>query len=463
MVAHEAGFSSIDDEYAGVDLAVEGNLPAWLEGTLVRNGPGQFETATESVDHWFDGLALLRSFRFHGGGIRFSARFLRSEAYERARATGRFPTGGFAAAGGWLQRLKGLFAPEPTDNANVSVARYGDRYVALTEAPRAVEFDPGTLETGGRFSFEDDLHPHLVSAHPVYDPHRGDIVNIGLRFGRPHRYLLHRLAADGAGRALIASLEVDRPAYVHSFGLTADHVVLVEFPLVVNLRDLLSPFGGSFVDSFDWQTDRGTRVRAIDRADGSVAADLTAPACFGFHHVNAYEADGQAVVDLVTFDGPEVIEQLYLDRLQAGVPDLGGTLQRFRVPLNGAAGDLAPETLHEGLTLPTFDRRRVGQPYRFAYGQGRATATEHRLVAVDVQTGAASAFVERESYFGEPVPVGKPGGDPGEGVVLSVGLDASSGESFLLVLDAATMAERARAWLPTALPFDFHGRFFRDV
>jgi len=460
MVAHEAGFQSIDDEYSGLELEVAGSLPPWLEGTLLRNGPGQFETATDSVDHWFDGLALLRAFQFEAGEVRFTARFLRSEAFETVRSTGQFPTGGFAASGGWLQELKGLIAPRPSDNANVSVARYADRYVALTEAPRAVAFEPDTLRTRGRFTFEDDLAPHLVSAHPVHDPYEEATFNLSLRFGRSHRYSLHRLPDDRAERELITTIEVEQPAYVHSFGLTRNHIVIMEFPLVIDLRKLLSPSGGFFVDSFTWQPERGTHCRMIDRSDGTVRVDLTAPTAFGFHHVNAYETDGHAVVDLVTFDGPDVIEQLYLDRLQNGVPDLGGELQRYRVPMDGGTDELVPETLYQGITLPTFDRRRTGRSYRYAYGQGRGTAADHRLVAVNVETRSATEFVKADAYFGEPVYVGKPDGDPGEGVVLSVGLDATTGQSFLLVLDASTMTERARAPLPTGLPFDFHGHFY---
>ena len=461
MAAHGAGFSSLEAEYDGVRLEVDGELPAWLEGTLLRNGPGKFEAGGASVDHWFDGLALLRAFRFEAGEVRFSARFLRSEAYRAAVEEGRLPTGGFATGGGPLERLKSLVAPEPTDNANVNVWRYGDRFVALTEAPRAVAFDPETLEAEGRFEFDDALAPHLVSAHPVHDPHQGETVNLGLRFGRDHRYLLHRVPDGETAREPIAELAVDRPAYVHSFGLTEYHVVLAEFPLVVSLRRLLSPLGGSFVDSLEWAPARGTRLRLIDRETGRVTADARAPATFGFHHVNAFERDGEAVVDLVGFDGPDVLEQLYLDRLTGGVPDLGGELRRYRVPLDGDGEAVDPEVLHRGMTLPTFDRRRATRPYRYAYGQGTATAEDHRLVAVDVEEGTASEHVEAGAYFGEPIAVGRPGGGPGDGVVLSVGLDAGTGRSFLLVLDAGSMAELARAPLPCPLPVDFHGRFFR--
>jgi beta,beta-carotene 9',10'-dioxygenase len=39
-------------------------------------------------------------------------------------------------------------------------------------------------------------------------------------------------------------------------------------------------------------------------------------------------------------------------------------------------------------------------------------------------------------------------------------LDAERGTSFLLVLDAATLDERARARVPHHIPFSFHGQFF---
>ena len=48
----------------------------------------------------------------------------------------------------------------------------------------------------------------------------------------------------------------------------------------------------------------------------------------------------------------------------------------------------------------------------------------------------------------------------GEGVLLSVVLDARRGISFLLVLDAHSLAEIARAECPHHIPFSFHGNYF---
>ena len=36
-----------------------------------------------------------------------------------------------------------------TDNANVNLVRIGERYIAMTETPLPIEFDPETLATKG--------------------------------------------------------------------------------------------------------------------------------------------------------------------------------------------------------------------------------------------------------------------------------------------------------------------------
>ena len=50
--------------------------------------------------------------------------------------------------------------------------------------------------------------------------------------------------------------------------------------------------------------------------------------------------------------------------------------------------------------------------------------------------------------------------EEGEGVLLSVVFDARRGISFLLVLDAHSLAEIARAECPHHIPFSFHGNYF---
>ena len=71
---------------------------------------------------------------------------------------------------------------------------------------------------------------------------------------------------------------------------------------------------------------------------------------------------------------------------------------------------------------------------------------------------------EQNCYPGVPVFVPRPGGTAeDDGVLLSVVLDVRKQRSFLLVLDAASLEERARAAVPHHIPFGFHGSHFSDA
>ena len=50
-----------------------------------------------------------------------------------------------------------------------------------------------------------------------------------------------------------------------------------------------------------------------------------------------------------------------------------------------------------------------------------------------------------------------------DGVLLSIVFDTAKERSFLLVLDAARLAEKARAEAPHAIPFHFHGNYFASA
>ena len=105
--------------------------------------------------------------------------------------------------------------------------------------------------------------------------------------------------------------------------------------------------------------------------------------------------------------------------------------------------------------------------YRFAYGISvdptEPAAFLDRLAKIDVESGESIVWYEPNTYPGEPVFVSRPGAsDEDDGVVLSVVLDAAAGSSFLLVLDARDLSEIARATVPQAVPFGFHGQFIRS-
>jgi beta-carotene 15,15'-monooxygenase len=486
-MAH-SGFHSLREETAA-SLPVTGDLPDWLRGSLIRNGPGAFSFPDGSaVDHWFDGLAMLYRFTFDPGGrasgvdgdaVHYRNRFLRTDAYEAARA-GEFD-GGFATGETTLRSRLAGFLTAPYDNANIVAEQVGDRYVALTESPRGVGFDPNTLATTGHVDREGDAPSGQLScAHFKRDPATGALVTLDTEFGRTSRY--HVTAWTPAGdRRHVATVPTEKPAYMHSFALTPRYVVVTEFPLRLDPRRFLRPGRQApFIEQFEWEPDRGTRIVVVDRTTGAVVAEPVTEPLFGFHHVNAFERAGgtEVVFDLETVPDATAIDSLYLENVRAGeMGAIAGRVDRFSVDLGDPAGSdrygsgdatVSRERLSdEGTALPTASPAQWCREHRYVYAMGMDTpVTEwaRRVVKLDAETGATRTFGDGADYFGEPIFVPAPDGDAeDDGVVLTVTLDADADRSRLFVLDGETLAERARATLPHAAPFDFHGRYFPEI
>src|SRR4051812_23047414 len=143
-----AGFADQDEELALDSIPVAGGLPDWLTGELIRVTPAKFDTQPKGMRHWFDGLAMLHRFGIENGRVSYANRFIRSNAYDKADS-GKPVGAGFATdpCRSIFKRVQAFFSPEFTDNANVNLVKLGERYVAMTETPLPVEFDPRTLET----------------------------------------------------------------------------------------------------------------------------------------------------------------------------------------------------------------------------------------------------------------------------------------------------------------------------
>jgi carotenoid cleavage dioxygenase-like enzyme len=77
---------------------------------------------------------------------------------------------------------------------------------------------------------------------------------------------------------------------------------------------------------------------------------------------------------------------------------------------------------------------------------------------VDVTSGATHYWQLPGHFPGEPIFVGRPGARrEDDGVLLVVVLAAPERRSYLLVLDAGSMEEVARAEVPHDIKFGFHG------
>ena len=450
---------------------MSGTIPAWLTGTLVRNGPARYEVGDRSFNHWFDGLAMLHAFGFADGRVSYANRYLHSGAQRAAATDGRIAYPEFATdpCRSVFARVQAMFSSGDDDvapNANVNVVRLGERYLAMTETPLPVVFDPQTLDTLGVARDAAAPTGQHSTAHPHHDPERDEMVAYVVQFGGRSQYVLYAVEAASGKRRTIAKLPVSRPSYMHSFALTPRYAVLCEFPIVVNPLKLATRFT-PFIANYRWEPDRPARFLVVDREAGELQGAYETDPFFCFHHINAFEQDGSLVLDLAAYDDADIISALYLDRVrdpEAVFP----TAEPRRYELDLERGAVRSRRLADVMfELPRIDyARHNGRPYRFAYAnsveEAGAPGFLDRIVKLDVETGDVVGWDEHGCYAGEPVFVREPDGDGEDaGVLLSVVLDARSGTSFLLVLDARDLHEVGRAHVPQHVPFGFHGSYFR--
>ena len=342
----------------------------------------------------------------------------------------------------------------------MNIARLGERFIAMTETPLPVQFDPDTLKAAGVRPYE--APGQLSTAHPHMDRASGGMLNYAAKLGPRSSYRFFAVGPDQSKARVISSLPVKEPAYMHSFGLTERWLVLAEFPFVVNPL-ALALSGRPYIENYRWKPELGTRFTLVDRLTGKATGGFQTDACFAFHHVNAYEDGDEVVVDLCAFSDAGVIEDLYLDRLRAGKPFAAAALTRFR--LRASDRSVGRERLAEAsIELPRINYGRCNErPYRFVWGVGDGPGGWlEQVLKIDTSDGATLSWSAPGCYPGEPVFVANPDAeDEDDGVLLSVVLDGGTGTSFLLVLDAADLAEVARAKVPHHIPFGFHGQFAR--
>jgi carotenoid cleavage dioxygenase-like enzyme len=300
----QGGFAPQPRESDFPALAVTGEIPRELVGTLYRNGPNpQFPPRGGSAYHWFDGDGMIHAISFEGGRAAYRNRWVRTRRSELERKAGKALFGGLRSMShtdpdAWRAlEAQGLSRWErvklAVDAANTNVIWHAGRLLALLEVDLPTELDPRTLDTRGRHSFGGKLATEMT-AHPKVDPETGELLLFGYSAEPP---FLRFHVADRSGR-LTRSLDVPRRVgtMMHDFVATRRYAIFPEFPVTIRPENLESD------DVFRWEPELGARVGILPRAGGAGdAVWFELEACFVYHFMNAHEVGSRVVVDAVKY------------------------------------------------------------------------------------------------------------------------------------------------------------------
>ncbi|KAF8360441.1 bcmo-2 [Pristionchus pacificus] len=498
-------------------------IPAYLKGTMLRNGPGIFKWGDSEYNHWFDGDAYVQRYAFREGKMFYSARAIETITYLKNKKADRIVIGAFGTKAfpdpcmTLFQRLASWFQPtEITDNASVAFQELGDAVYALTEVPKMVPISTENLDVGDTIHCSKELFAvHTATAHCHYD-REGNVYNMGSRFGKQTQYVIVKMSpkkeAVPSGAApfdasLVASVDhaPEGPAYYHSFGMSENYFILMESPLRFNMLSMMMNQlfrMRSYQSTMEWKEGVDTTVMIVDRRTGEkLPVKMQSEPFFTFHHANSFERDGYLVMDYAKYKRAENLDGVLLENMRKPeffndkdenfTPYFHRMIVPFTVPEGAAvgenllkslpwAGGCRAELREDGSLWLTDDRLSEysvefprynydaynAKKYRFVYGttilRGDPKA-KNGIVKIDCDEKKTLIWtVDNDNQLtGEPIFVADPEGKKEDDGVLTVPVMTLDGTNpYVVILRATDLGEVARYIIPTdRIPFGFHGHY----
>jgi carotenoid cleavage dioxygenase-like enzyme len=426
-------YAPVADELTEFEPPVEGDIPAELDGWYLRNGPNPRQTTA----HWFTGDGMIHGVRIEGGRAAwYRNRWVRTDSFEKP-----FPP--YNADG--TRNLR-------SSVANTHVVNHAGKTLALVESSLPYEIT-NDLQTVGAYDFGGKLVDSMT-AHPKICPTTGELHFFGYgNIFEPH-VTYHRADANGE-LTINRPLDVKALTMMHDFGLTVEHVVFMDLPIVFNL-DIATQRGADM--PYRWDDSYGARLGVLRRDDpfGPVRWFEIDP-CYVFHVANAYDATtagGGKSIMLQAVRYPE------LWRNSSGF-DTDAVLWSWTVDLD--TGTVTERQLDDRpVEFPRIDDRLAGLPARYAVSVGT-----NKLLRYDLDTGSATEHpfgtASAPGYPGEAVFVPSATGpaDEDNGWYLGYVYDPDRDGSDLVIIEASDLAGKpvARIKLPQRVPYGFHGNW----
>lgn len=455
---------------ASIDnLDVKGEIPKWLLGSFVSTGPAQFEVGSTQLDHWLDGFAMLKKFHFQDGKVTFKNNFIRSQQYVKSNALGKLYRNEFSTKS-TLPLLKKLsitlqdiLTGYGYDNCNVNTTGIANDFISMTETSTHIQFNLDDLNTLGAFQFSDKLQGELSCAHPHFDSKTGEFINVTIKIGFTSNYHIYKANPNTKKQELVQTYTSKDLFYMHSFSITENYVILFKTPLIINKTKLL--LGTPFNQSLTWQKENPSIFVIINRQNGSIQEIEADESFVCLHSINAFEQNQELILDLICYGIENPYNYLYLKNLRSENPILPKTETRRYVL------DLISEKSHHSviskdiLEFPRINYHlNNGKKYHFFYSTKITSLNEkffNAIQKIDVLNGKTKFFEKQNYYPSEAIFVANPK-DANEdgGVLLSIGFNATTNTSSLIIVDAGTLEELAEIYLPFPIPFGLHGNFY---
>ncbi len=461
----------LGEEYEIPDLAVEGRIPADVEGVFFRAVPDPaFPPFMEDGAAVLSGDGMISAIRIAGGKASFGIRYVQTERHKAELAAGRALFGKYRNPFTDRPEAKGF----DRSVANTTPVWHAGRLLMSKEDGRPYRVNPHTLETMGRYDFDGKLRSQTVTAHVRVDPETAELFFYGYE-------------ADGLASTKVAYCVVDRNgtlsseqwfdvpycAMMHDFTITKNYALFPVYPTTCDAERVKK--GG---DHWVHEMQRDSWVGVMPRY-GSVSEMRWFRGPKGvscYHMMNAFEdAEGRIQFDqcLSSVNAFPFIQRA--SGLEIPPGESGARLERWTIDLSKSSDRVAATVIGPPGDFPVIPATVQGRPYSYAWmltmnpqmqgppvAGGPVGAMFNMLLRLDFAGKPPQALaLPPGSCFNEPVHV--PSAAAGsEGWLLTL-VDHQTGPSdfkhALWIIDAGNVSAGpvAKAAIPHRLRPQVHG------
>lgn len=505
-----------------VYLNVEGNIPSYVNGDLIRVGPSIANTNLKNYTNFLDSFGRITKWSLNGNNkVGYMSSLIKSSLYNAS-----FPNNQYSDISRHIFQEQtipkttiGKFDLNLMDNTDVNVFKFpkDNDILAMTDFHNMNKININSLRTIGNLEFTDDNSDVpkgtlFSGSHPGthIDESTGEtmIVNwLGSIAIGGFKLYIYKMGSDRK-RHIIGYYKIKyQPYSIHSVGVSSGLVTIIVAPVPLSTYKTAINLCLTCSAS-DKLGQESTQILIFNLEGNSLSkntppvADIIIPpqySFFIFHYINhiisLYNEQTILSMDLCAYNS---MDGIFGDYTLGNIKTLHNVDKRNKMPYNcnnikRIKINIDTQEVFENYDLPMIDNKgnthyielasvdpnKWGTNTCYAYGisyhiGGSIQYEDMGIVKMNLcsaykisqgelfpNTSTIDYFHENNTYVGEPLFIAKPGinNNEDDGILLVVSKQGISDKTILLVLDATTMTKLASIESPFYTPFEFHGIF----
>jgi len=495
-VGYHLLYETAADDFSNQCVSISKELPSWAHGDFVIGSVGVQELGDRHFVGYLDAFGKYNKFQLKDGQVCATYRMMRSGFYNESVKANTIGPGLLfyetepARKCPWYNPACNLPPLAPNDNTFVNTFMHGGQLLSLTDSPYMLTIDPESLNVTGTKKWTDKvagLAAVTGSAHPLKHPKTGEFIdfvgNQNFLTGTVDVAVYSMSDKQPDERLAKASVEMSTPPYMHSFGVTERHAVLPRMPIKFGLP-LGKPMSAAFqeLELTEPGPDNAFHIVPLDGGETIVRHLPVEDRLYYIHHANTYENESGVVIDLTVANGnvfsgdlttKDELNKTFRDSCYHDAKPCINWVRRFLLPLKGE-GVITSEVISD-LTVKT-DFVRINKLYhgrKHCFYWGVQWWSDHKnkasmaIAKYDLCSNRPPA--ESKIQWARPnwypseailVPSTEPGAAEDDGMLLFTALDGTSGQTWLIVVDAKTMESHVEAGPFPRIAFTTHGEFY---